>query len=234
MNKKLDLKITILAALNLIICLCVIIFASPKHIPLFFDLNENVSLLGSKWFLLACIIIPTALAIAVNLTQNKQALNFFLKMLFVVCLYENMLIMITVSATNTFVTNTQSEVPMSLVFFLPIAGMMTIGAIKIKHLPFKAFSPFKNKYSMSDEFIWKQTHIFARDALFATGLLNLIATLILAIFRLLIVNFILLVLGIIILYALVIRESKLMNQKRSEMQAKKDRLDKEKPSKSAN
>ena len=231
MDKKIDLKTLILTIFNLIICLILIIFKSPEKVPLFFDIHEKIAILGSKWFLILCAIIPTILGIIIAMTTKKTNLNFFFKMLFYICIYENMLILIYVSATEEFIVGTKSEIPMSLVYFLPFAACMMIGALKIKNLPFKAFSPFKNKFSIKSEFIWKQTHIFAKNFMFAVGFVMVIATMILAIFRLLIFNLVLIILSIIIIYIVVIREAKLMNKKRSEMQAKKDRLETEKQSK---
>lgn len=232
MDKKFDIKVTILMFFNLIIGLILIIFKSPDKIPLFFDFNEKIAVLGSKWFLLACVIIPLILGIFINLTLEKPNLNFFLKMLFYVCIYENMLILIYVSATDTFIKGIISEIPMSLVYLLPISACMMLGALKLKHLPFKSISPFKNKLTCESEFIWKQTHIFASKFMFGIGFVMVVATMILAIFRLLLINLIAIIISIIIIYIFVIRESWLMNKKRAEMQAKKDKLDNEKKEKS--
>lgn len=232
MDKKFDLKTTFLMVFNLIICLILVIFKSPEKVPLFFDFGENIAILGSKWFLIASAIIPLILGIFVNLTMKKNNLNFFLKMLFYICIYENMLILIYVSATNSFVVGAKSEIPMSLVYFLPLSACMMLGALKIKFLPYKAFSPFKNKYSTESEFIWKQTHMFAKSFMFAVGFVNVVATMIFAIFRLLLINLIFIAASIIIIYIFVIREAMLMSKKHSQMQSKKDKLDQEKASKS--
>ena len=224
MSKKIDLKTIIVAILNIVICLCLTIFASPKKVPLFFDLNEKIAVLCSKWFLIVCAIIPTILALFICITQKKQSLNFFLKMLFYVCIYENFLIMTYVSQTDVFEIGKITEIPMSLVYFLPLTACMTIGAVKIKFLPYKAFSPFKNKYSTASEFVWKQTHIYARNVLFAAGFISTVATLILSIFHLSIINFFVIIVAIAITYILVIRESKLMSDKHNDMQKRKDKV----------
>lgn len=226
MNKKTDLKLIIFAIINLTLCLSLIIFASPNQVPLFFNFKENISVLCSKWFFLTCAVVPTILCILIITIKNKPNLTFFFKMLFYICLFENMLIMIVISLTDSFILNTTTEIPMSIVYFLPLSACMTIGSIKIKHLPFKSFSPFKNKYSVSSEFIWKQTHIFAKDILFKFGVLSVFATLIFSIFRLLIVNLFFIAIVILIIYILVIRESKLMYKKHSDMKQKKDNLSK--------
>ena len=139
MMKKIDFKTTLIMSLNILICIPFIIFKSPKIIPLFFDLNEKIAILGSKWFLLACIIIPTILWLIIQVTQKKEHLNFFLKMLFYTCIFENMLIMIYVSSVENFALGTLSEIPMSLVYFLPLSAYIMLGGIKIKYLQFKAF-----------------------------------------------------------------------------------------------
>ena len=99
--KKLDFKTTILMITNLLTSLLLLIFKTPKNIPLFFDLSEKIAVLGSKWFLLACTIIPTILWLVIQLTQKKEQLNFFLKMMFYTCIFENMLIFIYVSSTKS-------------------------------------------------------------------------------------------------------------------------------------
>ena len=228
MDKKIDLKSIILASFNAIICLILIIFKSPNKIPLFFNINEEIAVLGSKWFLLVCLIIPTILCIFINMTLKKNNLNFFLKMLFYVCIYENMLILIYVSATKEFVVGTASEIPMSLIYFLPLSACMMLGGLKLKNLPYKSFSPFKNKLSTKSDVIWKQTHILASKLMFAIGFVMVVATMLFAIFKLFIINLITIILAIIAIYIFVLRESWLMNKKIAEMQAKKDKLESEK------
>lgn len=228
MDKKFDLKTTILAIFNFLVCGIILLFKSPAEVPLFFSFNEKIAVLGSKWFLLASIIIPSIIAVFVNLTIKKDHLNFFLKMLFFVCLYENMLIMIYISATDSFAKGAVSEIPLSLIYFLPLSGIVMISAQKLKTMPYKSISPFRNKYSIQAEFIWKQAHIFAKDIVFAAGFFMVIATMIFAIFRLLWINLIVVIIGILIPIILTYRESKLMSQKRSDMQQKQDNLNKKK------
>ena len=224
MMKKLDFKTTLFTIINLFTCLFIIIFKSPDRVPLFFDLSEKIAVLGSKWFLLICLIIPTILWLTIQLTQKKEALNFFLKMMFYTCMFENMLIMIYVSSVESFTIGTLSEIPISLVYFLPFSAYIMLGGLKIKHLPFKAFSPFKNKHSTISEFVWKQTHFYARNVMFNLGFISVILTLIFSIFRLLIVNFISLILMVIIIYILVLKTATQMSEKHIEMQSKKDKL----------
>lgn len=233
MMKKLDFKTTIIAATNLLTSLLLLIFKAPKKVPLFFSITEKIAVLGSKWFLLSCVIVPTILWLVIQLTQKKEQLNFFLKMMFYTCIFENMLIMIYVASVESFAVGTFSEIPMSLVFFLPFSAYIMLGGLKIKYLPFKAFSPFKNNLTTSAEFVWKQTHFYARNVMFSVGFISVILTLIFAIFRLLIVNIITTVLSIIIIYVLVLRAAKQMSDKRGEMQSKKDKLDEAKAKKEA-
>lgn len=231
MSKKIDIKSTILAIINLVICLLLIIFKTPTKVPIFFDFREKIITLCSKWILIFCVIIPTILSIFINLTKKKDSLNFFLKMLFYTCIYENMLIFICTANTEIFKLDSLAEIPLSLMIFLPISAYMIIGSIKIKHLKYKAFSPFKNKHTLTTEFIWTQTHFYARNILFLVGFIFFILTIIFAIFRLLIINLICLILAIAIIYIFVIRESKQMHDKHKQMQDKKDKLDAEKTQK---
>ena len=226
MSKKFDLKITILTIFNLAICLCLIILKAPNSIPLFFSTNETICVLGSKWWLLISAIIPTALGIIINLTQNKTRLNFVLKMLFAVCLYENMLIMIYISATESFELSQTSEIPLSLIYFLPLSACIMIGGLKLKTIPYNSFSFFKTKYSTTSEFIWKQTHIFAKDITFAIGFILVIITMIFAIFRLFWFNLAIIIAGILTVYFLTLRESILMSKKFNKLQEAKDKLTK--------
>lgn len=234
MDKKLDLKSLILTIFNVIICLILIIFKSPEKVPLFFDFSEKIAVLDSKWFLLTCAIVPTILGIFISLTLKKSNLNFFLKMLFYICIYENMLILIYVSTTDVFMIGAKSEIPMSLVYFLPLSACMMLGGLKLKNLPYKSFSPFKNKLSTKSDVIWKQTHILASKLMFAIGFVMVVATMLFAILKLFIINLITIILAIIAIYIFVLRDSWLMNKKIAEMQAKKDKLDSEKKSSEAN
>lgn len=226
MSKKLDLKITILTIFNIAICLCLIIFKAPQSVPLFFSPNETIAVLGSKWWLLASAFIPTALGIFINLTQNKTRLNFVLKMFFAVCLYENMLIMICVSATESFALKSVCEIPLSLIYFLPLSACIMIGGLKLKTIPFNSFSFFKNKYSSTSEFIWKQTHIFAKDITFAIGFILVIISMIFAIFRLFWFNLAIIIIAVLTIYFLTLRESVLMTRKFNKLQAAKEKLNK--------
>jgi hypothetical protein len=142
--------------------------------------------------------------------------------------------MIYISSVDSFAVGSLSEIPMSLVYFLPLSAYIMLGGLKIKHLPFKSFSPFKNKHTCVAEFVWKQIHFYARNVMFSVGFIAVILTLIFAIFRLLIINFVTIVLGIIIIYILVNRQSKMMSKKQIEMQTKKAKLDEEKSQKQTN
>lgn len=224
MMKKINLKFTILTILNLALCLCLIIFKSPIKVPFLFNFKEEIVNLMPKWILLACAIIPTILFVLICTLKKKDNLNFFFKMLFVTALYENMLIMIYISGTDTFKLHTVSEIPISLFYVLPIPFYMLIGALKLKFAPYKSFSPFKNKYSLESEFVWKQAHIHASKVMFSVGFILTILAMVFAILRLLIVNLILLATAIIIVYILVMKNTIQISKKHAEMQAKKDKL----------
>ena len=225
MNKKLDYKILITAILNLAICLSLIIFAIPKNVPLFFGFNEKIVLLGSKWFLILCVIIPTILATIIMLSK-KQTLKFWIKFIYFICLYENMLIMICTSLSTEFELGLKTEIPLSLIYLLPLSAFIIAMSQKLKNAPYKSFSPFKNKYSTTSEFIWKQTHMTAKNICFAIGFFAIIETLIFSIFRLFLINFIVIVIEFIIGYLIILRESILMSKKHNAMQTKKDNLNK--------
>ena len=228
MKKSFYIKFIALTLLNIAVCLFAIIAKSPNNIPVLFNFKEQILLLGSKWLLILCVIIPTILCIIVLLTQKKLSLNFFFKMMFVTSLYENMLIMICVSLSESFTKNNLFEIPLSLFVFLPIAIHMIVGSIKIKHIKFKDFSPFKNKFSTASDFVWAKTHLYAQKVLFGIGFIYTIISIIFAVLRLFIINLIVLMVCIILIYIFVIRESKLMFTKYSEMQEKKDNLSKSK------
>lgn len=226
MKNKFNVKLFILTIINIAICLSLIIFKSPNKVPFLFNLKEEIILLLPKWILLVCVISPTLIFVLICIINKNKSLNFFLKMLFITALYENMLIMVYIAGTDTFSLNQISEIPISLFYIMPIPFFMMIGSIKLKYAPYKSFSPFKNKYSLEDEFVWKQSHIHSNKIMFPISFSLIILTIIFSFLRLLIVNIILILLSITIIYIFVIKETKQMSQKHAEMQAKKDRLNK--------
>lgn len=224
MKKNTNLKLIILTILNLAVCLCLVILKSPNQVPLLFNLKEEIIVLMPKWILLACAIIPALIFIFICTIKKYEQLNFFLKMIFVTTLYENMLIMINIAGTKSFELEQISEIPISLFYIVPIPFFMLIGALKLKFVPYKSFSPFKNKYSLESEFVWKQSHIHAYKVMFSVGFILTILTMVFAILRLFIVNLILLAIAIIIIYILVMKNTIQISKKHAEMQAKKDKL----------
>ena len=169
---KQNILFLIIAILNFAICALLTLTIVPGQIPLHFDFHEKIDALGSKWWLSANIALPLIFAILAMIFHKKEYLSFFLKAFFVFILYENMLCYSYLVLATDLSIGTLCEVPLAASVFMPLSVFIAVIAIKIKTVPYKSrFVGVRTKYTKTDEFIWKQTHFFARDVFFATGVI---------------------------------------------------------------
>ena len=223
-NKQ-TVLILILAILNLAICSLLTLTLIPGQIPLHFDFHEKIDSLGSKWWLTVNIALPLILAIFAIIFHKKEYLSFFLKALFVFMLYENMLTYSYLSLATDLSIGSLCEVPLSVSVFMPTSVFITVLAVKIKNVPYKSkFIGIRTKYTRADEFIWKQTHFFARDVFFATGVILFFLFIPFAFIRLLYIPLALFVAAIIATIIIVNNQSRKMYKKFIAMKARKDKV----------
>lgn len=228
MKNKINIKLLFLAICNTLVCSMLIIFKTPSLVPTLFSLNQNVICLSTKWLLFLCVIIPTIFYILSEVLKKHPRLNFLFKMLFVLGIYENMLIFICTSLTPAFYIGDKSPIPLSLVWFLPLAVIFSILGIKIKTIPYKSRLGVNVKYTTATEFLWKQAHIFARDIMCATGFVLCILSIVFSFFNLLLIELIIFLCLIILDYILVVWYAKAPYKKYIKMKGKKDVIDKSK------
>ncbi len=213
-----------LGIINFAVYLSLLITMIPNQIPILFNFNEEVSLLTTKWVLILSVIIPLLLAIAICLTNKMPKLSFFLKILFVFCLYENCLSRTHLCLTDIIVVGMPCELPISLITFLPLAFIMMVLSIKLKNVPYLSRPAINFKCTRETEFIWKQTHFFARDVYFFTSFLLIIVSIVFSFFKLSIYELGIFVFALIISTIIVYIHSKSIYKTYKEMKDRQDKL----------
>lgn len=222
-NKKIIL--TVLEAIIFAVFLVLLFICVPNKIPMLFDEKEVVIKLISKWFLLFALIFPLILSVFAFFVKNKTAL-FFIKIFLFLCLYENTLFFIYFTLSQNLAVGSVSELPLTLVIFSPIAMIMLVCSTKLKTLPFNSKLGFKFKPAKETEFLWKQTHIFAKKVCFPSSLILLLISFIFIFFRQCLIETIIFALGTIVAVLIIYFYSLSCFKKYSEMKARRDSLKK--------
>lgn len=224
--KKNNLILIILAFVNFVTMLLLTILVVPKFVPYFCDINENIVLLGSKWMLLFCAIIPLFLSIVSLIFENNKSAMLTLNIVFTLCLYENMLKMFYFCTEKTFVVGSKFLIPVAVSVFMPLAVIILVLGQKIKHLKYKSVLGLGGKYSAKTEFLWKQTHFYASKVLSLFGVLTFFISIPFAIFRHFYIELALFVIGLVICFVIIYLFSKSIYTKFMEMETRKEKLQK--------
>ena len=219
--KKNQIFMLLLGIINTAVCLSLLLLCVPNRIALMVDINENISFLTTKWILLINVILPLVLSIVVCCLKNKQKAIWVLSLLFVFVLYENMLAFSYFSVEKNFVLGSRSQIPIAVSFFMPISVILLIFGIKLKNLPFGSKIGIRTKYSTKTEFIWKQTHYFAKDIFMAYGFLSFIVSLIFIFVRMPYINLALDVIGLLTCFFITNKQAKIMYRKYMQMEKNK-------------
>lgn len=177
-----NIGILLLSAINLVVGILLIIFAFPNNIPTLFNFNEKIVCMGSKWLMILSLVIPTTFCLLAIFLQNSKIKKLF-KALVVLSFYENMLIFTCFSLKDGFSIGELAEVPLSTFLFIPLSVLMMIYGLKIKHITYKSRFGIRTKATIETEFIWKQTHFYARNVIFATGFLLFVMSVISSFFH---------------------------------------------------
>lgn len=221
-NSILMLSITIIAAIT---GLLLLIFCIPNFVPMHIGFGETIDALGSKWLLLISIAAMLAFAILSVSLKNKGAKIFFcaIAMIFVFC---NLLALTYYSLETEFVIGMTFKIPLSILVFMPLSFLIIVWANILKHLPYKSKLGLKIKHDKETEFLWTQIHYAAKDNFFAAGIILLFISLVFAFFKIIWLELIIFVLAIILAHIKTCADAKSMWQKYSQMQERKENLEK--------
>ena len=201
------------------------IFCVPNILPLLFDINENVFLLGSKWWLMILTILPIVFCLVMCFAKNKNA-QFVFKLLFIFSVYEIFIVLIsTIVGTIPNIGETP-EISLTCYLFLPLSVLMTIFGLKLKHLPYKSKIGIRFKCTRETEFIWTQTHFYAQKVFFFAGILLFLVSVVFSFFHLSIIVFAIFVVTIIVCEVIVYCYSHSIYKKYLSLKTKHDMLQK--------
>lgn len=223
--RKNNLKIIILALINFGVCLSLLLTLVPKNVPYFTDLSENISVLGSKYFMLIGIILPLIFA-GLFIFIKSTAVKYIMTQLIILFLYENMLGYSYFCTESTFIIGTKTLISSSLSVFLPISLMTLFYGVKLKSMPYKHKLGIYSKHTTTTEFIWKQSHLSASTSYMLVGLLMFIVSIIFTFFNLMLVELAIFIVLFVLARIYTISQGKLMSKKYSEMNDRKQRQDK--------
>lgn len=220
MKKNLVLCL-VLGIINLIVGTLLTVFVVPNQIPVLFDINEKIVALSSKWLLLFMCITPFILSLVACIISKKYR-TFILRALVALFTYENMLIFIYFCLEKNLNIGSPCTISMSLFIFLPLALVMMIAGSKIKFEPYKSKFGLKMKYTLETEFLWKQTHYYARDVLFFVGFALFIISIVFAFFRVSYIEIPIFVIAIIFCILRIRWYAKSMHSKYIEMKTRQE------------
>lgn len=205
-----------------------LIFSVRAKIPLLFDINESITYLGSKYFILPLAILPLIFSIIFMCMKKNSIEKDMIFILIFLLIYENFITLTYLLVGTSFDAGSKIEIPLSCFIFFPLSLLLLSFGAKIKNLPYKSTLGIKNKYTTEVEFIWIQTHFFASRVLMMTGLILTFISLIFSFFHLGIVMLAIFIVAIIVAFAVIYSDSKKMYKKYSEMKAKQDKLNSKK------
>lgn len=226
MKLKNKIVLMVLSALNLIVCISLIVFKIPDRIPAAFDAGERCVAMADKWVLVLPALCPAIFATVAIFFSSRKKLSYGFLTLFVLSLYENILFFTYYCLGENLKFGALIEIPLSLVIFVPISVIFLILAIKVKNVPYKTYPAFAFKSAKETEFIWKQTHFFARDAMFSTSFLMFIVTFVFSFFRLYLIELAVFAVLIALCVSTIYLHSKSLQKKYLEMKNRKDALKK--------
>ena len=232
MKKSHKILITILGILNLIITSLLLIFVIPSKVPVLFDRHEQVSLMATKWIFTVLCILPLIFSTFSICLKNKKV-SFLFLILFVLSIFENFLNFSYFSVEKSISIGDLSAIPISISIFMPMSVIISVLAIKLKNAPYLSKPALHFKPTKATEFIWKQTHFYARDLYFFMGIIMFFVSIVFAIFRFPLIELLIFVILIFAFTLKIYLYSKSIYKKYIEMKSKKEKMDKEKSTKTA-
>ena len=233
MKLKNLITLIIIAMINLVGGILLTVFVLPNNIPFLFDHSEKIVNFCPKWIMLIPCILPTIFVVLSLATKNNKV-KFFMNMLFILAFYENFLFFTYYSLGTNLNVGQLSEIPISVSIFMPISVIMIVCSIKLKNQPYLSKPAINFKVTRETEFIWKQTHYYAKDVYLITGLILFFISVIFSFVRFPIIEFILFVIAIFVSTLLIYLNSKSLYNKYIEMKTKQDNLKNKTAEKNAN
>lgn len=224
MKNKMKIGLILLGLINFATCLSLLILVVPSTIPATITFSEKISSNASKWILIIPTVAPIIIATLALIFNKNAKVKFSLITLFVLSLYESIIFFTYFSTSQSMNIGALHEVPISLSVFLPLSFIFLILSFKLKDATYKSKPAINFKCTRETEFIWKQTHFFARDAYAATSVLFVLTSIVFAFVRIAWVELIIFVVGIIVSTIIVYAHSKSLYNKYMEMKNRRDNL----------
>lgn len=225
--KKNQIVLLIIGILVTMLSILLWIFCVPNSFPLLYDWSEKVIYSGSKWWLFIITLFPLLFAI-LGVTFKGQNIQFIFKMIYVLSIYEIFLILISLLTGTIPGVGMKSEIPLTCYLFLPISVIIMVLGIKLKTIPYDSKMGIRFKCTRETEFIWKQTHFFARKVLFPTGFLLFIISAVLSFFHFALVVFMIYIIAILTSIIIIYCYSLSIYKKYMSMKTKLEGLEKNK------
>lgn len=224
---KNNIKIIILITLNFIIGLALLLSLVPSNVPYLTNINGQIVLLGSKYYLLFGLILPIVFGL-LFIFSKKETLKIIMTELIILFIFENMLGFSYFCTETSFALGDKSLISTSLSLFLPISLFIFFYGVKLKTIKYKHKLGIYSKTTITTEFIWTQSHISASYAYMLSGFIMFICSIIFAIFNLVLIESIIFALLFMIPRITTIQGAKSMVHKYNEMNERKLRNEKEK------
>ncbi len=214
---KNNIFILCLGFLNFVVCLLLTILCVPELVPLAVNLNEEIVLLCSKWFLIINVISPVIVAFVHLIFCKNPTASFICKFIFTILLYENMLAFSYFSAGTNLAVGQVSEIPLAVSILLPIAMSALVMSAKIKRVKYNSILGIRTKYTKETEFLWKQIHLFASDVLLKCSVICVIICIPFIFLRFAYIGLVAIILSLLIGLIIINHESKKLYNKYQEL-----------------
>lgn len=225
--KKNKIIITLLASLNIVICLPILIWLTPSSVPLIAGIHNEIIVIGSKWWLLKGMILPLVFMTLYLCIKNKNCKLIFSGLLIFV-VYNNMLGFSYFCSEPTILFGDTSKISLALSLFLPLALAIFVYGSIIKNISFKSKMGINSKWTETTEFIWKQSHITASYHFRLSGLILFILSVVFIFINHPLILLALFILGILIPLIVVLTGAKKMTNKYNDMKKKEASIKKNK------
>lgn len=217
---------------NLILCTLLTIFVLDTNVPVLFNLNEQIAVMGSKWIMLLAGIIPCIFVIFAYVLKSKPVRLLF-KFLFAVSIFETMIWFIYFGLSEQLYVGATSEISFAIAFFFPASFAFMAYGLNLKNPEYKSKTGINFKNVETTEFIWIQSHLFARYIFFFTGFILFLISLVFAFFHMSYILIPIFVIAIVVCYIIVWNYAESMKKKYEDMKTRKDNLEKGKEEKIA-
>lgn len=234
MKLKNKIILLTLGIVSFAVYLTLLILKVPNEVPFLYDINEKIAVVITKWILISPAILPLIFAGFASIFSKKPKLKFGFIIAFVFVLFENVIFLTYFILAKSLEIGVVCEIPLSIALFIPLAFILMLLSIKLKNAPYLSRPAIRFKCTKETEFIWTQTHIFARDVYFLMSFVLFIVSIIFSFFRLYLIELGIFVFAILLCTLIVYLYSKSLYKKYIEMKTRKENLEKSKTEKKEN